>query len=305
VGVGQRQQWSPECELNDEETAKSLLACLVFEFPERKAEIVGRVRTLWQEGYNISEIEFIVTGEIRAAEPGIRAERAERERLIRDPKTRKTIEPRDGREFYLLELLSQLDAERAETDAERARTDAKRARTDAERARTDAERVRTGAMRAETDAMRAQTDSMADTGTGSNIQAGTGEIGAEADAIAANGERIRLASRAIDTETESRQRQFQAANVEALRNESEADADIDAQMSAMRARVSAMREKRVGVESEASPMCDVEGVEVRPVPPPAAPNPLSTAESCGKKKAQQSGQLASQHGVAWRPFGKK
>jgi hypothetical protein len=107
--------------LNNEETAKLLLVNLVSRFPEKKDEIRGRARELWENGYSIPEIEFLVTNEYDELEPRILAEREERERLIRDPKTRRTTPKKTQYEARLGRMLDEVDRLREQVDAAKAR----------------------------------------------------------------------------------------------------------------------------------------------------------------------------------------
>ncbi|MDR0678705.1 MAG: hypothetical protein LBF24_00415 [Puniceicoccales bacterium] len=105
-------------------------------YPEEVAWICAEEQRFMADGKSISESEAHVSGEMQRRMPLIEARRAERKRLIADPKTRESVTPmNDGerREFAQLTRMEKLEAEMAKS---RIRTNAIQAQADAIRRQT-------------------------------------------------------------------------------------------------------------------------------------------------------------------------
>jgi archaellum component FlaC len=283
-----------------------------MEFPELKEMIVARVRALWDEGYVIPEIEFIVNGEIRILAPEIQAERAKRMELIRDARVRRTIAPMDRGEAYLFRLLDEVDAIKAETEGIRRQIGQIREQTGQIREQTGQIREQTGQIRAETEGIGRQTGQIRAETEG--IRRQTDGIRAETDTMAIRREQVRRETDRINAETERIQveteerRNSPAGSADVLAGD--VDGDVDAKLAALRARSGALRARRAEVSAEAAAMLAGCGGDVVPDPlrPPPADSDHCVPAAVGgteKKSPARTGRSEPQRGVRWWPFAKK
>jgi hypothetical protein len=150
--------------LHSENIAKLKLVNLLFKFQERQLEIKNRVYELYAEGYSIPEIEFIVTSEYDELGPQILAEREERLKLIRDPRTRGSVEPKTDVETVVMDIYARVDQIQAEGAAKvaevQARIDALCARSGTICDEMAGMRVETGDILAETRAIEERSNAM-------------------------------------------------------------------------------------------------------------------------------------------------
>jgi hypothetical protein len=116
--------------------ARNRLILLAKMWPEINERIVDETNRLLAAGMSFSEVHCAVKEMVQEAEPGIRAERAEKVELLR----RGVLSPDDVHDGAMRDLA----AEKRRTDAMRAETETMRAETEALRAETGAAEVKAG-----------------------------------------------------------------------------------------------------------------------------------------------------------------
>ncbi|MDR1437810.1 MAG: hypothetical protein LBI69_02000 [Puniceicoccales bacterium] len=102
--------------------SRSLIAILALIWEEECEYITDRLYALEKEGYTYFQIFQIIEQEIKEREPALKAERAERERLLRDPETRKNIQIRTCHEALMVHLFEQNERQDAYVEQAREKT---------------------------------------------------------------------------------------------------------------------------------------------------------------------------------------
>jgi hypothetical protein len=94
---------------------------LAMRFPGEKDKRKDAIWGLVAEGYTIREAASFILSDYESLEPQIRADmsrrRSQREELIRNPETRRTVVPEDGYEAQLIESMDGIDHAQQEADA--------------------------------------------------------------------------------------------------------------------------------------------------------------------------------------------
>jgi hypothetical protein len=116
-------------DLHDAATAESFLLHWKLLYDEELPWILAEERRFVADGKSISEFEAHVSGELRRRMPLIEARRAERKRLIADPKTRGSVAPRNVGERMEFAQLTRTEKVEAEAAVIQAQADAIRKQT--------------------------------------------------------------------------------------------------------------------------------------------------------------------------------